>query len=229
MIQLMTRGGVALAFAALSLSAQAPSLLPEPDQVVLIQGPMATGLYHRTTCPWVARALDSDARVFRITDAKERYFQPHCLCISGREGQAPCGNEAAARVAPSAITSGPAVSALSGATSTASNASELVYFTRTGTKYHRASCRFAANGSPTTLREATGRYGACAVCKPPTLAGAASVTAPAAGTAAIAPTRSTPRTATPAREVSGQCAATTKKGTRCSRRAQAGRAYCWQH
>lgn len=28
---------------------------------------------------------------------------------------------------------------------------------------------------------------------------------------------------------SGQCAATTKKGTRCSRRAQPGRAYCYQH
>ena len=27
----------------------------------------------------------------------------------------------------------------------------------------------------------------------------------------------------------GQCAATTKKGTRCSRRAQPGRAYCYQH
>lgn len=29
--------------------------------------------------------------------------------------------------------------------------------------------------------------------------------------------------------ISGQCAATTKKGTRCSRRAQPGRAYCYQH
>ena len=28
---------------------------------------------------------------------------------------------------------------------------------------------------------------------------------------------------------SGQCAATTKKGYRCSRRASAGSAYCWQH
>lgn len=28
---------------------------------------------------------------------------------------------------------------------------------------------------------------------------------------------------------SSQCQATTKKGTQCSRRAQPGRSYCWQH
>lgn len=28
---------------------------------------------------------------------------------------------------------------------------------------------------------------------------------------------------------SGQCIAKTKKGTRCSRNAQSGRSYCWQH
>lgn len=229
MMRLITRGGVALAFTALSMSAQTPSLLSEPDQVVVIQGAMATGLYHRTTCPWVVRALDSDARKFPLADAKQRYFHPHCLCITGREGRSPCGNEAAASsppVRPAAAASG---AALSAAPATASNASEVVYFTRTGTKYHRATCRFAANASPTTLGEATARYGACAVCKPPTLAGPPSATAPSTGTATIAPRPSTPRTVAPAREVSGQCAATTKKGTRCSRRAQAGRAYCWQH
>jgi hypothetical protein len=29
--------------------------------------------------------------------------------------------------------------------------------------------------------------------------------------------------------VSTQCAATTKKGTRCKRTAKAGSSYCWQH
>ncbi len=31
------------------------------------------------------------------------------------------------------------------------------------------------------------------------------------------------------RSTGGQCAATTKKGTRCSRKASAGSIYCWQH
>ncbi|WP_295935448.1 hypothetical protein [uncultured Alistipes sp.] len=35
------------------------------------------------------------------------------------------------------------------------------------------------------------------------------------------------RTSTPA--YSGRCQATTKKGTQCSRNAQSGRHYCWQH
>lgn len=34
---------------------------------------------------------------------------------------------------------------------------------------------------------------------------------------------------TSSRSIGGQCAARTKKGTRCSRRASAGSIYCWQH
>ena len=34
---------------------------------------------------------------------------------------------------------------------------------------------------------------------------------------------------TSSRSLGGQCAARTKKGTRCSRRASAGSIYCWQH
>lgn len=34
---------------------------------------------------------------------------------------------------------------------------------------------------------------------------------------------------TSSRSIGGQCAARTKKGTRCSRRASTGSIYCWQH
>ena len=36
-------------------------------------------------------------------------------------------------------------------------------------------------------------------------------------------------TSTPKNSYGGQCAATTKKGTRCSRKATSGSIYCWQH
>lgn len=114
---------------------------------------------------------------------------------------------------------------------------DLVYVTRTGTKYHRANCRHVARskiGMP--LKEALGRYGPCSVCKPPTAvrSGAASPVAstpvPAVSStkplsSAPAVTRSTPKTSSGG----GQCRATTKKGVRCSRAAKPGSAYCWQH
>jgi micrococcal nuclease len=51
------------------------------------------------------------------------------------------------------------------------SAAETVYATRTGTKYHRAGCRYLARSQiPMSLREAVARYGPCSVCKPPSLA-----------------------------------------------------------
>jgi len=45
-----------------------------------------------------------------------------------------------------------------------------VYVTRTGTKYHRAGCRYLARSQiPMSLKEAAARYGPCSVCKPPVL------------------------------------------------------------
>lgn len=43
-----------------------------------------------------------------------------------------------------------------------------VYITRTGTKYHRAGCRYLSKSMiPISLEEAKARYGPCSVCKPP--------------------------------------------------------------
>jgi micrococcal nuclease len=50
------------------------------------------------------------------------------------------------------------------------SAEELVYITKTGTKYHRAGCRSLAKGAtPIRLAEAGVRYQPCAVCRPPAL------------------------------------------------------------
>ena len=45
---------------------------------------------------------------------------------------------------------------------------ETVYVTRTGTKYHRAGCRYLSKSSiPISLKEAESRYSPCSVCNPP--------------------------------------------------------------
>jgi hypothetical protein len=100
------------------------------------------------------------------------------------------------------------------------NPEQVVYVTRTGTKYHRDGCSFLARSKlPVALKD-VGSHGPCSVCKPPTLGkgGPASVAVPAALRSAPAP---------PAADF--RCQAITKKGTQCSRRAQAGSSYCWQH
>lgn len=103
-------------------------------------------------------------------------------------------------------------------------ADETVYVTRTGSKYHRSTCSSLRSSSiPMKLSEATARYGPCGRCSPPTLK---------------QPTKDNDEDLTALKEpakqktqpaVSGRCQATTKKDTQCSRRAKAGRSYCWQH
>jgi hypothetical protein len=105
---------------------------------------------------------------------------------------------------------------------------ETVYVTRTGEKYHRGSCRHLSKSkSPLPLKEAAARYSPCSVCKPPVLSarpsGAPSVAEPS--TAKVPP----PAPARPAPVTVSRCQATTKKGSQCSRSAQAGSSYCWQH
>jgi hypothetical protein len=46
----------------------------------------------------------------------------------------------------------------------------IVYVTKTGAKYHRAGCRSLSKSAiPMALKDAVGKYGPCAICKPPTL------------------------------------------------------------
>jgi hypothetical protein len=49
-------------------------------------------------------------------------------------------------------------------------ADEVVYVTKTGTKYHRAGCRaLAKSATPIRLAEVEMKYQPCAVCDPPKL------------------------------------------------------------
>jgi len=108
-----------------------------------------------------------------------------------------------------------------GTSNAATNATETVYATRTGAKYHRAGCRYLARSQiPLSLSAAAGKFGPCRVCRPPVLHEA--ISGPT-----VLP-RVAPATTKPA-ATSSRCQAITKRGMQCSRRAQPGRNYCWQH
>jgi micrococcal nuclease len=100
------------------------------------------------------------------------------------------------------------------------NPEQVVYVTRTGTKYHRDGCSFLARSKIPVAIKDVGSHEPCSVCKPSTLRNAG----PASAAVATVP-RSAPAQPTAA----GRCQAITKRGTQCSRSAQAGTSYCWQH
>jgi micrococcal nuclease len=105
------------------------------------------------------------------------------------------------------------------------SAAQLVYVTRTGTKYHREGCRHLARSQIPVALKNVGSHQPCGVCKPPTLRDSASRDSTI--TPAVAHETTQPKP-TPQAD-SGRCQALTKKGTQCSRRAQAGSHFCWQH
>jgi hypothetical protein len=112
----------------------------------------------------------------------------------------------------------------------ASAQSEIeVFITKTGAKFHRATCRYAETGWEATLTEAKDRgLTPCLVCKP----GGGSATTPASSSSTETNSlrSTTPSTSEPASTTSSsQCSATTKAGARCSRKVVAGSRYCWQH
>jgi micrococcal nuclease len=101
-----------------------------------------------------------------------------------------------------------------------SNPEQVVYVTRAGTKYHRGGCRYLARSQISIPLKDAGRYEPCSVCEPPVLR--------AAGNPAV--TVQVERAPTPTQPAdAGRCQAVTKKGAQCSRRAQTGSSYCWQH
>jgi micrococcal nuclease len=117
--------------------------------------------------------------------------------------------------------SGPTASPVAHA-QTGADGDQIVYITRTGTKYHVAGCRSLARSQTPIALKNVGSHAPCAICKPPVLSKAATTTDAPSQT--VEAPRAPPKPAS-----SGQCQATTKRGTRCSRQAQSGRSYCWQH
>jgi hypothetical protein len=99
-------------------------------------------------------------------------------------------------------------------------AETTVYVTKTGEKYHSNSCRYLSKSrTPMALEEAVkAGYGPCSRCSAPARRGSPETQK---GDSQAESHKDAPQ--------SGQCAATTKKGARCKRKAASGSSYCWQH
>ena len=106
---------------------------------------------------------------------------------------------------------------------------QTVYITKTGSKYHNDGCRYLSQSKISIdLASAISKgYGPCSVCKPPTQASSTSNSKAATTNTEKIEVKQQVKSST--NVASQQCAAITKAGTRCSRKAEAGSIYCWQH
>ena len=102
-------------------------------------------------------------------------------------------------------------------------ASQTVYVTKTGKKYHSENCSSLSSSKKSIgLSEAIDKgYTPCKKCKPEQ------------NLKSDTKTNSVPENNSKVKNQNDvkeqQCEAITKSGTRCKRKAQAGSKYCWQH
>tara|TARA_R110002072_G_scaffold30097_12_gene94439 strand:+ start:7532 stop:7918 length:387 start_codon:yes stop_codon:yes gene_type:complete len=103
---------------------------------------------------------------------------------------------------------------------------QTVFITKTGAKYHKESCRYAKTGWASDLAAAKKKgLTACLVCKPSSSETGQTKPLPLSS----GESKAEPKKQTQPPQASSQCIATTKAGTRCSRKSAAGSSYCWQH
>jgi hypothetical protein len=84
------------------------SAVADSGAYLVLDGPNASGLYHRRGCPWLR---GGNVTGYTVDEAKRRYFQPHCGCITGKEGVPPCEATPADRGTPGPSTAVPAATA----------------------------------------------------------------------------------------------------------------------
>lgn len=99
---------------------------------------------------------------------------------------------------------------------------QTVYVTKTGTKYHKVTCKYLSKSSiAISLTDAVSQgYTACSVCKP---------SSTYTTTTTTKTNTTTTGTTTKKQTQSEQCSATTKAGTRCKRMTLSPNGKCWQH
>lgn len=103
---------------------------------------------------------------------------------------------------------------------------QSVYVTKSGKKYHEASCRYVSSTAfSLKLDEAASRgYTACSICKPQqTESQTTSINSLYSNTSNSASVSSSYKNS------SVQCSGTTKKGTRCKHMTTNSSGYCYQH
>lgn len=107
--------------------------------------------------------LQNDSIVY-ITKTGTKYHQDGCRYLSKSKIPIPL-KEAVLSYSPCSVCNPPIIHVDE---SVQKKTGVTVYVTRTGTKYHRAGCRYLKKSSiPISLEEAKGRYSPCSVCNPP--------------------------------------------------------------
>lgn len=102
---------------------------------------------------------------------------------------------------------------------------QTVYITKTGTKYHRETCRYAKTGYRSDLETAKKKgLGPCSVCKPSQSNQSSEGNSKPSETLNTEPNRISSNN-----EKSVRCKAITKAGAQCSRNSTDDSGYCWQH
>jgi len=111
--------------------------------------------YHADGC----RYINKSKIAITLADAIAKGYGPCSVCN-------PPTTDAATTVQQSTV----AVEPKSSAATTPDTGEQIVYVTRTGSKYHKAGCRYLSKSAiPMKLKEAAARYGPCGVCNPPRL------------------------------------------------------------
>jgi len=109
--------------------------------------------YHRDGC----RFLSKSKIAITLADSIAKGYGPCSIC------NPPTADTGTAAGQPTT-----AVNQKSSRAATDDNGEQIVYLTRTGSKYHRAGCRSLSKSAiPMKLKDAAARYGPCGVCNPP--------------------------------------------------------------
>ena len=107
---------------------------------------------------------------------------------------------------------------------------QTVYVTKTGSKYHKSSCRYLKSSKISiNLADAKAKdFTACSVCKP---SSTVSSTGRKRDTTTVKDAPKTTKTAKPVAipTTSKRCSAITQKGTQCKRTTKSPNGKCWQH
>ena len=127
------------------------------------------GLWAQTEAVQSDTTKDHAQETVYITKSGTKYHSDGCRYLS--KSKIPISlKEAAASYGPCGVCN-PPVTQQSTSTSQASaeeKKSITVYVTKSGSKYHRAGCRYLKSSSiPMSLENAKGRYSPCSVCNPP--------------------------------------------------------------
>lgn len=118
-------------------------------------GSSQSNKYHCSDCVWAQKISPANLITFKSPEeAQSRGYIPCKVCSPPVSSGLGSSAQAESLASPS---SGASV-----------EPEEIVYVTRSGTKYHRAGCRHLSKSMiPMPLKEAVQRYAPCSVCRPP--------------------------------------------------------------